>query len=363
MQSMKKIAPIASLFALALMSGCGGGNNSATREAVPLYSLTELSELDVPPIKINNSGQIIATRRDPYGLSIYENGTWTFINGDTPDDQIKGSRARDINDSGLILGSGYFGSGMGMIRDLYFLMRVPNRREAITLPRPSYIESASLNSRGEVIFATNDVPFGNRNVGWLLRDGEFTELPFQAFIHNAQGVIAGEKDDRPVVWQNGTLTALPIPPQSTYGATKDINERGQIVGFSFGDDADSVPLLWQQGQMQMLGDFGGKEGRATAINSFGDVVGSSRTTTCYQVPRGGGIPEAPPTYEYCEQHAFIWRSGQMIDLNTRLATPTDWVITEASDINDKGQIVAYAFRNRDPNHQTITVLLTPILTQ
>ena len=48
--------------------------------------------------------------------------------------------------------------------------------------------------------------------------------------------------------------------------------------------------------MTDLGNLGGSDTRALAINNSGQVVGSARTTT--------------------ETHAFVWENGAMTDLGT-----------------------------------------------
>jgi probable HAF family extracellular repeat protein len=88
-------------------------------------------------------------------------------------------------------------------------------------------------------------------------------------------------------------------------------------------------FLWTEGAgMIDLGDlsgrptiYGGSFSIANAINNSGVVVG-------YSTLRDG------------VNHAFRWtRDGGMIDLNTLLPGGSGWVLHEANDINDNGQIV------------------------
>jgi probable HAF family extracellular repeat protein len=89
---------------------------------------------------------------------------------------------------------------------------------------------------------------------------------------------------------------------------------------------------------------------ALGVNNFDQVVGYSYLPTVGEIP--------------LQQVAFLWRrgitgSGQMINLNTLLLNETrrNYLLTSATGINDKEQIVANAWdiRNGGPR----AVLLTP----
>ena len=70
-----------------------------------------------------------------------------------------------------------------------------------------------------------------------------------------------------------------------------------------------------------LGTLGGQESIANALNDNGDIVG-----------RSFNADE--------EERAMLWTEDLgMIDLNTRIAPESGWVLTEAWDINNAGQIV------------------------
>jgi probable HAF family extracellular repeat protein len=103
----------------------------------------------------------------------------------------------------------------------------------------------------------------------------------------------------------------------------DINERGQVVGFSSTSMTDyhGRAFLWDPVMgMEDLGDLsGGNYSYAYGINNKGQVVGTSFSTS----------------------HALLWQAdGQMVDLGA-LIDPTGGK-SSAAAINDRGQVVGTA---------------------
>ncbi|MGH9238165.1 MAG: FIMAH domain-containing protein [Vicinamibacterales bacterium] len=128
-----------------------------------------------------------------------------------------------------------------------------------------------------------------------------------------------------------------IHPAGAYDSSiaVDINSAGQIVGTvtvgaAFSPTAQhcyrTTPGQSIQLPADSLGSLGGPGPFCSArgINADGDVVGSSST--------GSQI------------HAFIYTDGTMSDLNS-LIGPTTVVLTQATGINDSGQISAQGWTN------------------
>ena len=97
-----------------------------------------------------------------------------------------------------------------------------------------------------------------------------------------------------------------------------VNDRGDVVGYSLTTFQEyHAFLLPAGGTMSDLGTLGGSWSEASGINECGQVVGRSRTTV-------GSYTE----------HAFLWKGGQMTDLGTLGGRNSI-----AHDINNLGQVV------------------------
>jgi len=211
------------------------------------------------------------------------------------------------------------------------------------------------------------VPFITHTFSW--RDGSVSDLGSLAgpnfcsepFWVSDRGQIVGASENglidqqffglnqiHAVIWTSGRITDL-----GTLGGNQvmafGINNRGQAVGNSttaipdpycyFGTNQMHA-FLWQQGQMQDLGTFGGNcsfvggsDDAVQGINERGQVVGSS-TTSPIPDPQTG-VPPLDP---------FLWEQGKgMTDLGTLGGT-----FGAAQGINNPGQIIGQSSIVSDP---------------
>lgn len=183
------------------------------------------------------------------------------------------------------------------------------------------------------------------------------------------------------------VTYLPLSDANVPGVTTayGLNDAGRVVGSASGVNgfqrayiSDPSGSGWQD-----LGTLGGDESAAFAINNDGAIVGSAglitgdthafwRPVDSAMTDLGtlGGIGSTASALNRQQQvvgvaeatdgaeHAFIWNpTTGMRDLNAQVPANSDWVLTEARGINEKGQIIG----NGRHAGQSRAFLLTPIV--
>ena len=172
----------------------------------------------------------------------------------------------------------------------------------------------------------------------------------------------------PFLWNNGEMSDLGNLGGTLSGA-HCANTRGDVIGSStLAGDLVSHAFLWRNGVMTDLGTLGGDNSEAVWINERGDVAGSADlpgsnlhdavvwkdgrmmdlgTVGIDPCSRGRGINargQAVGGSSDCVSaflHAFVWNgSGPMLDLNTLIAPGSGLQLTNAININDRGEILA-----------------------
>jgi probable HAF family extracellular repeat protein len=196
-----------------------------------------------------------------------------------------------------------------------------------------------------------------------------------------------------VVYRDGVLSELPglEPDLDTYAA--DINDRGEIVGYSlhysFGRPR---PLLWHNGRVIDLGlQTGWETGTAIAVNDRGVIVASgtrnSSDPKSFEIaliyPDGRITPMPVPPMEVnwfgpreinnrneviaiserfwsgSPWQSWLYSNGVLYDLQTLIEPASEYVLDGVTGINDRGEIVGYGTIVREDGAAQAGFLLVP----
>jgi probable HAF family extracellular repeat protein len=247
--------------------------------------------------------------------------------------------------------------------------------------------ASSINDNGQVVGrATTLVGNNYQNYAYLYSNGSLTNLGYGDFSGaygiNNNGQVVGKIDygstSRPFLYSNGGMTDLGTLGGNS-GAANGINDNGQVVGTAqttIGDNA-SHAFLYSNGSMTDLGTLGGSQSIANAINDNGQIVGSSsletngwdvhaflysngsmtdigsmwaHTSTAKDINNNGQVvgyfqtPSQDANGNFIS-HAFLYSNGTMFDLNSLIDPDSGWTLTDATGINDMGQIVGNGIIN------------------
>lgn len=213
----------------------------------------------------------------------------------------------------------------------------------------------------------------------LYRNGTVTDLTpglgeeSSASAINNAGVAVGAfqcncgLENRASIFYNGQVVNLGTLDGGRFSGATDINAAGDIVGWSSLENGLDHAILYRNGVMTDLGAFGGNTSSAAAINDRGQIVGGIQRSLP-QESRGflwedGGATLLPTLPGYGSEpiglnnsglvvgilygpaslldfHGVLWQDGQPVLLDSLIDPALGWTITQASDVNDAGQIAA-----------------------
>ena len=196
------------------------------------------------------------------------------------------------------------------------------------------------------------------------RRDRFVGFSYTSYVPN-EGTGIPTAD--PFLWRDGRMIDLGSLG-GTMGFAQCTNNRGEVIGISdLSGDLTFHAFLWRKGVMKDLGTLGGDNSEAIWINDAGDIAGSADlpganlhdaviwrhgriqdlgTIGDDSCSRGRGINSRGQVVggsSDCRNflRAFVWEEGgPMRDLNKLIAPGSGVQITNAFNINDRGEILA-----------------------
>jgi probable HAF family extracellular repeat protein len=236
----------------------------------------------------------------------------------------------DINDEGLIVGYSETQPDAPLGGPIHaFVWDGAMHDLGVAAPGDSSV-ALGVNASGVIVGESGGLP-----VFWSDREIHGLPLPSGHLSGNARavndrGVIVGQTHtveppgftvSHAAVWEQGVPRLLPSLPGARIAGATDLNEGGQIVGFSaFTESGLLHAVLWEGDTVRDLGALEGDFFSGTdSINEGGEIVGFS-----------SGV-DGP--------HVLVWRGGTF-------AVPrpfTRFPNSQAGGINDRGEIAATVY--------------------
>jgi probable HAF family extracellular repeat protein len=158
-------------------------------------------------------------------------------------------------------------------------------------------------------------------------------------------LISGFPELRAVLWRNGRISNLGTLPEGGHESFANaVNSRGQVIGAGLNDipDPDSMvglgyetrAFFWENGVMQDLGTLpGGTDAQALLVNERGEVMGWSYTSSDASAVCASLVGLSLTT------GSFLWdKEHGMVNLGSFGGT-----CTLASGLNNRGQVAGGSY--------------------
>jgi probable HAF family extracellular repeat protein len=319
-----------------------------------------------------------------------------------------------INDYGQITGSRYGTTTSGFLW-------TPSEANGssgtfATLDKPNWATHVfpyAINARGQIVGDFNGfnrreaflwnpiVPNAGAGSSNLLGFGQYSS----AFGINSTGQVAGSNsEDQPVLWTpdvpngiTGMAQQLFGIGEEGYGSAGAVNNAGLVSGtYRFDGTNNSQAFLHDGVTVQQLGTLGYSQSYGGHVNSLGQVIGNLSASTYSHGFLYDGQMHDLGTLDNSLSGLSSWTTGindqgyiiggsyggrhysefspdelpaaflytpntGMIDLNLRIAPGSKWILSQASAINNLGQITGYGYFNEQD--EVCAFLLTPLTTE
>ena len=310
-------------------------------EAAVQYTITDLGITTGGVYNINESGQVAGYTKAADGS--YQAFVWTAGQLMMLPTLVGNSYAGSLNDQGQVVGSAAVGSGNTDLRAV--LWNNGTIQDLNTAGGPKLTGASAINNAGQIAVGTGTSAY---------------------------------------LWDKGDLRSLGS------GTPYTINDAGQVVGVrntgqSDGQGPIAHAVLWENGSVRDLGTLGGKRSVPWGINDMGLVVGAANApasalgyadTACYwdaagihQIPIGGNgsvafgvnnlsdiVGQYYPLTDLSHSNAFLYSGGIATNLNALIDPASGWLLLNAWDINDRGQLIGQG----KLQEQDRFYLLTPV---
>lgn len=191
--------------------------------------------------------------------------------------------------------------------------------------------------------------------------------------------LTGNPTWDPFLWEKGKGMTDLGTLGGAFGSAQAINNRGQIIGQSsiaadpgacngFPDNGDfnCHAFLWDHGRLLDLtaNTAGGRPALLVALNDAGEIIGWGRFpgspleaflwrngaaidlghldgcfSFTHSINSQGQVVGAAISCDGTMFRAFLWEHGSMVDLNSLIAPGSSLELIDATDINERGEIV------------------------
>lgn len=171
-----------------------------------------------------------------------------------------------------------------------------------------------------------------------------------AYALNDRGLVAGtaffENNWVPVVWKDGKIMPLDLPPEAVAARVATLNNEGVVIGDA-ALPTHSQAFSWSEGVATLLPLLKGRsQSQVSNINDLGIIIGSSFNDFS------------------TDSIATLWQDGRALDINTLVAADDPLKpfvqLQVGLLINSAGQLVVYGHDARDADPTQIDFyFLTP----